>query len=148
MPVFINKLEISDDEVHNEMRHHPAPSVSEARKQASRALIIRRLLLEAASQKDLVAFNELTTLDKSREESVIELLIAEVIRVPTADDATCKRYYEQHQGRFSDKRTGKILPYTLVRNHIKVYLEDKGHMSALNAYIDDLMDKANIVGLI
>ena len=148
MPVFVNKLKITDDEVHNEMHHHPAPSVDEARKQASRALIIRRLLLEAASQKDLVTFEELTTLDKSREESVIELLIADVIRVPTADDATCKRYYEQHLDRFADKRTGEILPYTLVRSHIKVYLEDKGHMSAFNAYIDDLMDKANIVELL
>jgi len=148
MPVFVNKLEISDDEVHNEMHHHPAPSVEEARKQASRALIIRRLLLEAASQKDLVTFDELTTLDKSREESVIERLIEDVISVPTADDATCKRYYDQHLGRFEDKNTRDTLPFTLVHNHIKVYLEDKGHMSALNAYIDDLMDKANIVGLI
>ncbi len=148
MPVFVNKLEISDDEVHNEMRHHPAPSVDEARKQASRALIIRRLLLEAACQKDLVTYGKLTMLDKAREESVIEQLIEDVISVPTADDATCKRYYEQHLDRFADKRTGETLPFNLVRNHIKVYLEDKGHMSALNAYIDDLMDKANIVGLV
>ncbi|MDG1996085.1 MAG: hypothetical protein P8J14_06315, partial [Emcibacteraceae bacterium] len=59
MPVFVNKIEISDDEVHNEMQNHPAPTMDEARKEASRALIIRRLLLEAAANYKLLQFDEL-----------------------------------------------------------------------------------------
>ncbi|MDA0708086.1 MAG: peptidylprolyl isomerase, partial [Proteobacteria bacterium] len=60
---------------------------------------------------------------------------------------TCRRYYDQHLNRFVDKKTGKTLPFNLVQDHIKNYLDDKGHQAAFNAYIDRLMDKANIVGL-
>ena len=84
-------------------------------------------------------------IDDEKEESIIETLLDEVIHVPTADDETCERYYDQHSAKFLDKKTGAKLPYTMVQNHIKTYLEDKGHMSAFNAYVDDLMDKAQIV---
>ncbi len=147
MPVFVNNVEITDDQVHLEMQHHPSPSVEDARQEASRALIIRRLLLEEAMDDKLINIDELATLDEEKEELLIEALLADIIQVPMADDEICQRYYDQNTQRFVDKTTGKPIPYNMVKDHIKNYIEDKGHMSAFNAYIDKLMDKANIVGL-
>ncbi len=148
MPVFVNNVEITDDDVHVEMQHHPAPTVEEARRQASRALIIRRLLLEAAVAQGLTALDQLEHIDEEKEELVIEALIDKVIRVPTADRDICRRYYDQNPERFIDKSSKRTLPFEMVENHIKNYIEDKGHMSALNTYIDTLMDTANIIGFV
>ncbi|MBT5187683.1 MAG: hypothetical protein HOH19_05610 [Kordiimonadaceae bacterium] len=145
MPVIVNNTEITDDQVHLEMQHHPAPTVEDAKQEAARALIIRQLLLEAAANQDIITEEVIQEIDNEKEEIIIETLLDEVINVPTADDETCQRYYDQHTSKFVDKKTGAKLPYSMVQNHIKTYLEDKGHMSAFNAYIDDLMDKAQIV---
>lgn len=147
MPVFVNKTEISDTKIHEEMQFHPAPNLAEARKEASRALIIRQLLLESAIEYKFLKFDDLQTMDDATEESAIEALLEEIIHVPSADKKTCKRYYENHLERFIDKKTNKTLPFNMVQNYIENYLNDRGHQAALNAYIDSLMDKANIVGL-
>ena len=147
MPVFIDTFEITDDEVHNEMQHHPAPTLEDARREASRALLIRRLLLQAAVERKLATADELDSLDEEKEEQLIETLLDQVIKLPRADDKTCRRYYDQHHDRFKDKSSGEPLPYPLVKAHIKTYLEDKGHQAAFNAYVDSLMDKVNIVGM-
>lgn len=147
MPVFVDKHEISDHEVHEEMQHHPAPSVDEARREASRALIIRHLLLKAATERDLATAEQVAELDESGEELLIEQLLDQVIQLPEADDKTCLRYYEKNKTRFKDKTSGKQLPYPMVKAHIKTFLEDKGHMAAFNAFVDSLMDQSNIVGL-
>lgn len=147
MPVFVNKVEISDNEIHEEMQFHPAPNIAEARKEASRALIIRQLLLDEAVEHKLLKFEDLQALDDKTEENAIEALLEEIISVPSADKETCKRYYDNHLERFMDKKTDQILPFNMVQNYIENYLNDKGHQAALNAYIDSLMDRANIVGL-
>ncbi len=71
----------------------------------------------------------------------------EFIDVPTADKSTCERYYKNHKNSFIDKKTNKILPFDLVRDHIEDYLEVKAHQAALSTYIDRLVNTANIVGL-
>lgn len=147
MPVFIDRYEISDDEVHQEMKHHPAPTIEDARRDASRALIIRRLLLQAAADRELIKADQIGPLDDEAEEALIETLLEQVIKIPSADDTTCKRYFEQNVSRFKDKSDGETLPYHMVKAHIKTYLEDKGHQAAFNAYVDSLMDKVNIVGM-
>ncbi|MDG1994935.1 MAG: hypothetical protein P8J14_00440, partial [Emcibacteraceae bacterium] len=81
------------------------------------------------------------------EEKIIELLLTEIIDVPIADESTCLRYYEQRLDHFVDKTTEKTLPFNMVHNHIKNYLDDRGHQAAFNSYVNSLMDKANIVGL-
>lgn len=147
MPVFVNKKEISDDEIHGEMQYHPAATIDEARREASRALIIRELLLNAAVDENLVEEIEISTVTGEREEQIIELLLKKVIQVPVADQATCKRYYDQHLDRFKDSQTGNVLPFKIVNDHIENYLADKGHQAALSAYIDRLMDKSAIIGM-
>ena len=147
MPVFVETYEITDDQVHAEMQHHPAASLEDARREAARALVIKHLLLKAAADRELITETKLSRLEEDQEEEIIENLLAEVIQLPEADDKTCKRYYDQHQDRFIDKTTGEALPYPMVKAHIKNYLEDKGHMAAFNAFVDSLMDQSNIVGL-
>ena len=147
MPVFIDKIEITDDEIHKEMQHHPAPSIDDARREASRALIIKQLLLQAAVDRELTTSEKIDHLDDQEEEQLIETLLDQVIQLPQADDATCRRYYDQNRHRFKDKNSDRLLPYPMVKAHIKTFLEDKGHMAAFNAYIDSLMDKVNIVGM-
>tara|TARA_R110002072_G_scaffold65943_2_gene162951 strand:+ start:350 stop:799 length:450 start_codon:yes stop_codon:yes gene_type:complete len=147
MPVFVNKYEISDDAVHAEMVHHPAPDLAAARLDAARALVVKRLLLEEAAAEDMVSAKDIDDLPEEKVEVVIRALLDSVITTPEADEETCRRYYDQHQLRFVDKTTEKILPYDLVRAHIVQYLEDKAYHSAFNAYLDKLMACAKIVGL-
>ena len=147
MPVFINNFEITDDEVHEEMQHHPAPTIDDARRDASRALIVRHLLLDAAVERKLLTADELNNTDEDKEELIIEQLLKDVIQLPDADEETCKRYYRLNTSRFKDHTTSEMLPFSMVKEHIKSYMEDKGHQAAFNAYVDSLMDKVNIVGM-
>lgn len=147
MPVFVNKCEITDDQVHAEMVHHPAPDLAAARLEAARALVVKRLLLEDAAARDLVAIKEIDDLPEARVEAIIQQLLDGVITTPEPDAATCKRFYDRHQDRFIDKKTDKLLPFDLVRPHIEQYLEDKAYHAAFHAYLDTLMAQAEIVGL-
>lgn len=145
MPVFVNNYEIADEEIHLEMQHHPANSIEEARKEAAFSLIIKTLLLNAAKEQKLICADELSNTEADHEE-VIEKLLSNKIKVPEADEETCKRYYKQHIERFKDTKTSQTLPFNLVRKHIECYLEDKGHQAAFSAYVDTLMGAAVIIG--
>lgn len=147
MPVFVNKWEITDDEVHAEMINHPAPDVDIARLEAARALVVRRLLLEDAAERGLVTTAEIETPREQQVEETISQLLDRVITTPDADETTCRRYYHQHKKSFVDKTTDRLLPYRLVKPHIMQYLEDKAFHGAFNAYLDILMANAKIVGL-
>ncbi|NOZ41776.1 MAG: hypothetical protein GXP02_01195 [Alphaproteobacteria bacterium] len=147
MPVFVNKREITDDEVHAEMINHPAPDIDAARLDAARALVVRHLLLAEAVEQEIITAPEINALDEQQSEGVIRQLLDRIITTPEADAATCQRYYDQHQARFTDKKTDRILPYALVETHIIQYLEDKAFHAAFNAYLDTLMARAEIIGL-
>jgi len=145
MPVFVNNYEIPDDVIHSEMQYHPAESIEEARKEAAFALIIKKLLLNAASEHKLISADELSNIEADHEEA-IDTLLSSKIKVPEADEETCLRYYKQHIEKFKDAKTNQTLPFDFVKKHIECYLEDKGHQAAFSAYVDTLMDAAVIVG--
>ena len=140
-------MEITDDQVHKEMSHHQAETIDEARRKASRALIIRHLLIDAAIERKMINPDAVNALAKEQEEMIIEQLLEDVIQLPEADEATCERYYNRNLQRFEDHTTGDVLPFHMVKEHIRTFLEDKGYQSAFSAYMDSLMDKANIVGI-
>ena len=54
MPIIVNNVEITDDDVHAEMQYHPAESADKARHKAAQALVIRQLLLQAAKAKNML----------------------------------------------------------------------------------------------
>ena len=146
MPVLVNKVEITDDEVHAEMQHHPASSVDGARDLAAQALIIRELLFQEAVKLNLSEIK--STIDATEEEIslAIEKLLEQEISIPEADQDTCRRYYSQHLESFKDKKLGKILSFGIVEKNIQDYLADKAMRIAMRQYIEKLANAAKIAG--
>lgn len=144
MPIIINDIEISDDDVHAEMQHHPASGVDEARHRAARALVIRKLLLLEAVETKLLKTSENCTPEE--EEQAIDALLQEHVTAPIADDTYCSRYYEQNKEHFMDKKTNKVLPFEMVRQYIHDYLQTRSLQTGINQYIKILAGKAKIIG--
>ena len=94
MPIIVNDIEITDDEVHAEMQYHLASSVEAARHKAARALVIRQLLLQEAKAKKLLDAPEKIEVEQA--EKTIDALVQQEVAVPRADRQSCKRYYERN----------------------------------------------------
>lgn len=97
MILRVNDTVISEREIAAEMQHHPAPSVEAAWRDAARALVVRRLLLDEARARGIAAQAEG---DLMPDEAMIEALLEEAITVPEADEETLRRWYEANRGRF------------------------------------------------
>ncbi len=144
MPIIINNVEITDDEVHAEMQYHPASSIEAARHKAAQALVIRQLLLQAAKEKKLL--DDPKHADSKKIEESIDVLIQQEVVVPQADEKSCKRYYDQNLERFIDKKTHQVLPFESVSTHIRDYLHARSLQTGINQYIKLLAGKARIAG--
>lgn len=99
--VMVNDVAISHPTIAREVQNHQAESPAVAWQQATRALVIRELLLQRARALDLVP--EPRTEDGAREtdeESLIRLLLEREVITPKADDAVCRRYYDGNPARF------------------------------------------------
>lgn len=144
MPVFVNKIEITDDEVHKEMHYHPAATLETARHKAAEALVVKQLLLQEAVKKKLLDCLDESTCET--QESAIDALLKQEVCVPTADEISCSRYYQQNQERFKDQKTGKLLPLESVKNYIRDYLHTRSLQTSISQYIKVLSRKARIVG--
>ncbi len=144
MPIFVGKIEITDDEVHTEMHHHPAGTLDAARHKAAEALVVKQLLLQEAVKLKL-----LDNLDESTfeaQESAIDALLKQEVSVPTADEVSCSRYYQQNLERFKDKKTGELLPLKSVKTFIRDYLHIRSMQTSISQYIKVLSRKARIIG--
>ena len=89
--ILVNGTAITAREVAAEMQHHPAPSAEGAWTEAARALVVRRLLLDAARDAAIEAEDE--------DEAIGALLRAE-IRIPDPDEAAARRWHAAHPERF------------------------------------------------
>ncbi len=97
----VNGAAIPPAAIAREAQNHEAESPDAAWEQAARALIIRELLLQRARALDLAA--EPLVRDGAREtdeEATIRVLLEREVRTPTADEAVCRRYYDNHRVRF------------------------------------------------
>ncbi|WP_198370184.1 peptidylprolyl isomerase [Roseomonas rosulenta] len=94
--IVVNGTAITARDVAAEMQHHPAPSPETAWTEAARALIVRRLLLDAARDAALAEDDEDDTLDA--------LLRAEVT-IPEPDEAAARRWHAAHPERFGTPET-------------------------------------------
>lgn len=144
MPVYVNDVEITDEEVYAEMQYHPAASPEEARGKAAQVLVVRELLIQAAQEKDLLNAAEPTSTEKIDE--AIDLLIGQEVSVPEADEQSCKRYYEQNQERFLDKKSQRPLPFEYVFSYIQSYLHARSLQTGISQYIKLLARRARLVG--
>ncbi len=100
--VRVNGVAIPRDMISREAQHHPARMPLEAWKAAANALVVRELLLQEARRLGIAA-EPLADADGRREtaeEAAVRALVAQEVPLPDADEATCRRYYEQNRRRF------------------------------------------------
>ncbi len=99
--VTVNDIAIPHATIAREVQNHQAASPAGAWEQATRALVIRELLLQRARALDLAA--DPRTEDGAREtdeESLIRLLLEREVVTPKADEEVCRRYYDSNPARF------------------------------------------------
>lgn len=101
MTVTVNGVEITENAIARETQYHPADTLAEAREEATRALVIRELLLQRARVVGLDPADEREEDDsRTDEEVLIDALLAHEITTPEPDEATCRRYYENNKKKF------------------------------------------------
>ena len=116
MSISVNGVEITDDDVQQELPHHAAaPNPLQA---ATEALVLRQALLQATQQAGLVARNA------NEEDALIERLLAQEVKAPTPTEEECRRYYDNHPACF---RSGDLVE----ASHILFQVTDKVPLDAL-----------------
>ncbi len=114
--VKVNGVAIPRDAIAREVQHHPARSPAESLKAAARALVVRELLLQEARRLEIEAepLADAEGRRETAEEAAVRALVDREVRTPTADVATCRRYYEQNRQRSahrtSTRRRTSCLP--------------------------------------
>lgn len=93
--IVVNGVKITPDVINAEVQYYPAETYFDAKYQTMQALVIKELLLqEAAHQGTDVS----TAVDNP--DIVIDALLERELDIPSTDEETCKRYYEQNLRRF------------------------------------------------
>lgn len=100
--VSVNGVVIPRAAIAQETQYHPATKPLDAMKAATAALVVRELLLQEARRLALPA--EPASDDEGRheteEEALVRGLVEREVRTPDADEAACRRFYEQNRRRF------------------------------------------------
>lgn len=103
--IFVNGVEITLEAIQQEIQNHEASNPGEAVANATRALIVRELLLQKAAELGIDA--EPMSDDQGRRETAedakVRQLLEQEVDVPRAGEAECQRYYDQHAARFSSE---------------------------------------------
>jgi peptidyl-prolyl cis-trans isomerase C len=100
--VRVNGVAIPRDVIGREVQHHPSRTPAASWQAAAQALVVRALLLQEA-RRLAVEWEPLADADGRREtaeEAAVRALLAQEVRTPSADMASCRRYYEQNRERF------------------------------------------------
>ena len=116
MPVSVNSVAISEQEIERELPNH-VESAS-PRDSATRALAIRELLLQRAGALGLA--------NDGSDDDLIDALIAREVRTPEPTDSECLRYYESHQAQF---RSGDLVE----ASHILFAVTPNAPLAAIRA---------------
>ncbi len=100
--VRVNGVVIPRDVIAREVQHHPARNPAESLKAAARALVVRELLLQEARRLKVEAdpLADAAGRRETAEEAAVRALVEREVRTPSADEATCRRYYEHNGQRF------------------------------------------------
>ncbi|MGB5290693.1 MAG: hypothetical protein WBN41_04510 [Lysobacterales bacterium] len=144
MAIFVNKIEITDAEIGQEMQYHPAPAQERAWHMAAQSLVIRQLLLQQAANNGLCG--EVASVAPGEDEKLIDQLLEQDVVVPEADEATCQRFYDNHPNSFMDEKTGERVAFEHAHANIRDYLHTKAMRIAVAEYIKALSYGADIKG--
>lgn len=102
VPVSVNGVVIPSAAIARETQHHQAADPDQAWMLAAQALAVRELLSQEAERLSIVA--EPVEDGEGRRETLQEARLRELVerevKVPSADDAACRRYYQANLGRF------------------------------------------------
>lgn len=100
--VSVNGVAITRKAISAEVQNFPSASPRESWLAATRGLVVRELLLQEA-RRLAIATTQRTDPDGRREteeDALIRALVEQEVAVPTADEATLRRYYENNRARF------------------------------------------------
>ncbi len=99
--IAVNGAVIANADIAREVQNHAGASPKEAWQAATRALVIRELLLQRAHSLGLVA-EPLSEggVRETEEEALIRTLLETEVQTPKADEASCRRYYQANLIRF------------------------------------------------
>jgi peptidyl-prolyl cis-trans isomerase C len=102
IPIAVNGVVISGDEIAREIQNHPAEKPGDAWQAAARALVVRQLLLQEAARLELQADPQADEAGRfeTGEEALIRALVEQEIATPEPDEENCRRYYAQNLARF------------------------------------------------
>jgi peptidyl-prolyl cis-trans isomerase C len=147
MSVYVNRVEISESDIGQEMQYHPAPSQERAWQLAAQSLVIRQLLLQQAEEDGYYTVEADAPKANPAEEEAIDRLLEENISVPEADEKTCRRFYDNHPESFLDDESGERLAFDQAQLQIRDYLYTKAMRMAVAEYIKALSYQAEIKGI-
>lgn len=145
MPVLVNGVEITDEQVFREMQHHPAASPTEAMQLAAQALVIRELLLQEAQTVGLAERGQSADSEMAANDPRIEKLLETAIQLPTPDNESCRRFYRNNPDKFT--RNGTLVPFEDAREIIAQFLQSISWQIAVQQYLKILIGNANIAGI-
>ncbi len=100
--VSVNGVFISRAAIASETQNHPASKPIEAWTAAARALVVRELLLQEGRRVGIkpTPLNDAEGRRETDDEALVRMLVEQEVVTPTADEATCRRYYEMNLSRF------------------------------------------------
>lgn len=96
--IKVNGLGIAPEAIAQELQYHPANSRNEAVFLASQALVIRELLQQRANALNI---RVRASGGESEEEAIIRTLVELEVSMPSADEETCRAYFERNRERFA-----------------------------------------------
>lgn len=102
-PVLVGGREIPAEAIAAEAQHHPAPDAEAAWHAAAEALAVRQLLLDEADRLGIPVDDRRDAEGRPliEEDVRIDALLEREVRIPEADEAACRRYYDTHRDRFA-----------------------------------------------
>ena len=100
--VRVNGIIIAREEIARETQNHAAATPIEAWKQAARALVVRQLLLQEAHRLSVKSApaEDGEGRRETDEEAAMRVLMEQEVITPLADEAACRRYYDNNRARF------------------------------------------------
>lgn len=101
--ISVGGTEIAAATIAAEAQNHPSDTAEAAWAAAAEALAVRQLMLNEADRLGIAA-SEMTDPQGRRlvdEDARIEALLEQQVHTPTADEETCRRYYDRHPDRFT-----------------------------------------------
>lgn len=101
VPIAVNGAVIDNAAIAREVQNHAGATPSQAWQEATRALVVRELLLQRAHALELVAEPRSEAgLRETEEEALIRALLDAEIHTPRATEVECRRYYGANPGKF------------------------------------------------